>query len=212
MISGKLLLPSGTKVWVEVFPLNVQTTKTALGKAEPHVLSGGSFDTGPFNLPGPGPYRLQLTAHFNGAWQSREVLAAVGSNGTRLPRSALKPDDPEFPQSGGYLEYSRSVNVGELSADLKVIEAVKGAKLAVQGKGRAVDTVAEIVRFFDAPGMEFYPGEWSAEMAADGKWNVSLQHRWGKEQKTANWEYDPQTKQVKYLDPESKMQSWIPAN
>lgn len=212
MIDGKLLLPSGTKVWVELFSLKVQGGKTTLGRAEPHVASGGSFEAGPFNLPGPGQYRVQLTAHFNGAWQSPEVLAAVGSNGTKLPKAALKPDDPEFPQTGGHLEYSRSVKVGELSADLQAIEAVKSAKLFVQGKGRAVDTVAEIVKFFNAPGTEFYPGEWSADLAANGKWKVSLQHRWGKEQKTANWEYDPQTKQVKYLDPESKMLSWIPAN
>jgi hypothetical protein len=199
-------------VWVELFPAKVQVRESPLARAEPHLQAGGVFQAGPFDLPNPGTYRVHVTAHFNGAWQSPGILSAVGSNGTKLPKSALKPDDPEFPQSGGHLDYSGSVNVPELSAELGAVEAVKRAKLFVQGKGQAVDTIAEIVKYFDAPGMEFYPGEWSAQLAADGTWKVSLQHRWGKEQKTANWEYDPRSKRVKYLNPEAKMLSWIPAS
>lgn len=210
-VAGQLLLPAGTALWVEVFDPNVPPGRSLVGESKPHLASGGSFEAGPFNLPRPGRYRVQLTAHFNGAWQSRDVLAVVGSNGTNLPKSALTPDDPEFPQAGGHLEYSGSVNVGELSPELQAIEAVKHAKLFVKGRGQAVDTVGEIVKYFETPGMEFYPGDWSAQIGPDSKWKVSLQHRWGNEQKIANWEYDPHSKQVKYLDPESKMLSWIPA-
>lgn len=211
-VVGSLLLPSGTKLWVEIFPEKPRVGERSLAKSEPRLAVGGFFQAGPFVLPKAGLYRVRLLACFNGVWQSPEVLALVGSSGTKLPKSALEPVDPEFPQSGGRFEYWSSLNVAALSPEHEVIEAVKNAKLLVQGKGQAVDTIAEIVDYFDAPAVEFYPGGWSAEMGADGKWRVSLQHKWGTDEMTANWEYDPSTNRVKYLDPEAKMLSWIPAD
>jgi hypothetical protein len=210
-VTGSLLLPSRTNIWVDLFAEKPKIREQPLGHSESYLGSGGALQAGPFDLPEPGRYRVLVTAYFNGAWQSPEILALVGTSGVKLPKSALEPDDPEFPQSGGHLEYWGSVSVPALSPELKAIQAVKSAKLFVKGKGQAVDTVDEIVKYFDAPGLQFYPGEWSARLGADGTWIVSLQHKWGEEQKTANWECDPRTRRVKYLDPEAKTLSWLPA-
>ena len=88
---------------------------------------------------------------------------------------------------------------------------MKRAKLYVRGKGQAVDTVADIVKFFTAPHTGFHPGAWRAVDLGAGKWRVSLSHRWGSEDKLANWEYNSRSGKVSYLDPEAKMLSWIPA-
>jgi len=209
-IVGSLLLPQDTQVWVELFHEEPTPGDRYFAMSKPSLGPGGSLTAGPFDLPKAGPVWVLLDSRFNGAWQSSEILELVGSGGSRLPASLLVPYDPEFPEAGGYFEHAVSVNVPPLSPEGQAIQAVKSATLFVKGKGQAVDTVAEIVDFFTAPGLEFYPGEWGAEEAPDGKWTVHLQHRWGEDQKTASWEYDPATGTVKYLDPTAKMLSWIP--
>jgi len=220
LLEAKTLLPEGTKVHVEV---SIEASKKEVRRSDgvtagagarlltERVDADGILRAGPYNAPKAGKYCIAFSCYFNGAWQDEDVLALVGNDGLKLPRAALDPLDPEFPDAGGRLEYSGVVIVGGLPPDVVAIEAVKNAKLLVKGKGQAVDTVAQIVAFFDKPHIEFYPGSWSAKQNADGTWNVSLDHKWGNEAKVANWEFNPKTRGVRYLDPEAKMLSWIPA-
>jgi len=212
IVKGKILLPQDTKIVVDVFRANSRKLKDLVGESKTIVGFQNSFSAGPFGIPKAGRYDVEITSYFNGPWQQpAEVIAAVGAEGTKLPRAALVPEDAEFADRGGHVDSVTSVTVPPLPPEFQAIEAVKRSKLFVRGKGQAVDSVADIVKFFAKPGLEFYPGTWSAEKLENAKWKVSLQHRWGKDAKTANWEYDSRTGQVRYLDPEAKMLSWIPS-
>jgi hypothetical protein len=212
VIEGKTLLPRRTKIAIDVYRGNSRKAKDLLGGSKTDVGAQGMISAGPFDVSTTRTIRVNISSYFNGPWeQPVEVIAAVGPDGTKLPIKALTPDDPEFPERGGHIEYEAVLTLPAPSAEYLAIAAVKQAKLFVKGKGQAVDTVGDIVKFFDKPGVEFYPGDWSATNLGDGKWKVSLAHRWGKEQKVANWEYDSRTGRVRYLDPEAKMLSWLPA-
>jgi len=111
-IAGKILLPSTTRIWIEVYPVTGAPQDQLLGRSELYLDPGGTFEAGPFTLSGAGPFRVQVTSYFSRSWQPADVLRAVGQKGTRLPKSALKLDDPRSPIAGGHLEYSGSVTVG----------------------------------------------------------------------------------------------------
>jgi len=111
-VSGRLLLPAGTRIWVEVFSPTATPSDDPIGRAELYLGPSGSFEAGPFNLPGISQCRVQVTSHFSRAWQAPEILAVIGLNGTKLPKSSLKPNSPASPQSGGHLDYSGTLNIG----------------------------------------------------------------------------------------------------
>lgn len=111
-IGGKILLPATTRIWVEVYPSTAGPQEQLLGRSELYLDPGGTFEAGPFKLSGSGPFRVQVTSYFSRSWQQPDVLRAVGQKGTKLPKSALKLDDPRSPIAGGHLEYSGSVTVG----------------------------------------------------------------------------------------------------
>jgi hypothetical protein len=109
-VSGRVLLPAGARIWVEVYPVSSPAGADPMGRSELYLDAGGAFEAGPFKLPA-GTYRVQVTSHFNPSWQRPEVMSLIGPNGSRLPKSALRLRNPAA-QSGGYLEYSGSVTVG----------------------------------------------------------------------------------------------------
>ena len=108
VVDGRLLLPEGTRIWVEVYPATSKTD-TPLDRAELYLEAGGSFQAGPFTLPPASQYRLELTSKFDRNWQPRDVLGLVGPEGTKLPKSALASDNPQAP--GGHLQYSALVTI-----------------------------------------------------------------------------------------------------
>jgi hypothetical protein len=112
VVDGRLLLPAGTRIWVELFSTKSTSSDDPIGRAELYLSPGGSFQAGPFNLPGVSQCRIQVTSHFSRSWQAPEILSVIGLNGAKLPKSALRPNSPSAPQSGGHLEYSATVNVG----------------------------------------------------------------------------------------------------
>jgi hypothetical protein len=111
-IRGKLLLPETTRIWVELFPIKAVVQDEPLGHAELYLDPGGTFEAGPFRVSGSGDFRVQVTSYFNKAWQPTDVLRAVGTKGVKLPKSALKLDNPGTPDVGGHLEYSKTVTIG----------------------------------------------------------------------------------------------------
>jgi len=108
-VSGVLLLPLGTKIWVE----RLSSAGKILAQAETVVGAAGTFSAGPFSDQGKAPktglQNIRVVSHFNDVWQPVAVLAAVGENGKKLPSSALRPYDPAFLNAGGHLEDSRTV-------------------------------------------------------------------------------------------------------
>jgi hypothetical protein len=112
VVDGRLLLPAGTRIWVELFSTQAAPSADPIGRAELYLGPAGSFQAGPFNLPGVTQCRIQVTSHFSRSWQAPEILSVIGLNGTKLPKSSLRPNDPSAPQSGGHFEYTSTVNVG----------------------------------------------------------------------------------------------------
>jgi hypothetical protein len=182
-------------------------------QSEAFVDQTGKFSSRPFSDQGrtlkEGNYRIGIVSHFNGFWQQKAILDLVGKNGAKLPATALKPDDIEFPNEGRHLDEELVIPFPPIPEEIIAIDRVKSSKLRVQGHGQAVNTVEEIVDFFSKnPG--FKPLAWSANKS-DSKWIVTLDCVDGTARKKAKWEFDPKTGNIHYLDPLSKLLSWIPA-
>jgi hypothetical protein len=209
VVSGVVLLPKGTKVWVQ--PLS-SDGKRILTQAETYVGNEGKFSTEPLfsgdgSILKPGPQKVELLSHFTNLWQSSEVLGLVGENGSKLPSAALHPDDPEFPKNGGHLEEELTLSVPPLSMETVAIERVKKARLSVPNKGLSSEPVGKVIAWFDKAGVKSL--DWSAAQES-GRWVVSLDCQDGATRKKARWEYDEATHTVRYLDPLAKTLSWLP--
>lgn len=209
-IRGQVLLPPSTRIWVE----RISSDGRNLGTAKTVVGPNGEFVAGPFSdkgrAPAAGPAKLRFLAHFTTLWQADVVLQAVGTGGSKLPQSALTPDDEEFPTAGGHWMELRDVVFPEIPESVVAIDRVKSAKLTVRGQGASSDSVGAVVDYFaSAPG--FRPIGWSAELV-ESKWVVTLDCMDGSQRKRAQWEYDPSSKSVRYLDPLAKLLSWLPAD
>jgi hypothetical protein len=111
MVTGAMALPLGTRTWVELYAPTAAPGSDPIGRSELYLMSGGAFEAGPFKATG-NQFRVVITSHFNRDWQPRDVLASIGTNGIKLPKSALKLLRPGAPQYGGYLEYSTNITVG----------------------------------------------------------------------------------------------------
>lgn len=97
-----------------------------------------------------GNYGVRLMAYFNGAWQNRDVLAALGGDGGKKPRGKiLKLTDPDVNDSGKMIDALEAMAFPPLSPESKAISAVKSAVLTVPGQGRsATDVEANMDLFF----------------------------------------------------------------
>jgi hypothetical protein len=209
IILGKTKLPKGTKLMIDI-----SRSGSLLGQANVTVNEGGSFSSEPFTNKGKphksGLYKVTITSHFTSIWQSNDVLLQVGKNGAKLPPGQLVPDDPEFPKAGGHLEVSFDITFPGMSPEQQALHTVWEAVLTVQGKGRSADAIKDVVAYF-VKGGGFKPTGWSAKLSSNGVWIVTLNCIDAGEKKQAQWEYNPNTKAVKYLDPLAKLLSWTPS-
>jgi hypothetical protein len=220
-------VPPGTKTRIEI----VRKAGRALKPmdqpgADAIVAPDGSFRASLSNSNGAafaaGTYTVQITAIFNMFWQSVEVLQKAGveldgqgrsglqTNPKALPETPdFKAFDAEFPSAGRYIEVRRDITVPALPSDAAAIEAVKNARLTVQGRGRSDLPVGKSVEWFaSASGLS--QTAWSAVQGAEGKWTVTLDCVDGGKEKRAQWEYNSRTKAVRYLDPLAKTLSYVP--
>ena len=238
-ISGTIRnVPAGTKMWVEIIHEPGGPDKPVSGPEDDHVMvnSDGKFQATivQTSIRDPsgaafrsGTYRIMIESHFSSVWQTTDVLRKAGvgldsqgrsdiyTDPKAIPESPdFKPNDPEFPKAGRYLSVIRDVRLESLPADRAAIEAVKGATLLVQGKGRSSLTVGKSVEWFASlgPSGGFKPIAWSAATGSGGKWIITLDCIDGEKQTKAQWSYDPKSKDVRYLDPAAKTLSYVPVD
>jgi len=208
VILGKAKLPKGT-----ILMIDISRSGPLLGQTKVTVNEEGSFSSEPFtdkNKPHTsGLYKVTITSYFINIWQSDDVLIKVGKNGAKLPPGQLVPDDPEFPKAGGHLEVSFDITFPGLSPELQALQTVKEAILTLPGKGRSADPIKDVVTYFEKAG-GFKATGWSAKQSSNGLWIVTLNCIDAGERKQAQWEFNPRTKTVKYLDPLAKLLSWLP--
>jgi len=221
-------LPAGTKMWVEIIHQPGGPKKPISGPQDDKVIIAvdGRFRANLSNRDGsvfrPGSYTIMITAYFNSGWQTVDVLRKAGVELDSQGRSSVRTDpkaipesldfetdDPEFPKVGRHLKILREVKLGAVTADQAAIDAVTGATLLVQGRGRSRLAVGKSVDLFASMG-GFKPIAWSAALGPDAKWVVTLDCIDGEKQEKAQWSYDQASKVVRYLNPLAKTLSYTP--
>jgi len=135
VISGTTNLPDGLKMWVDVEAghLPLGAPKVVAGDEDVFV-KDGKFNTVPLWLEVPntrftkkgwpksvnvnvrqvpfpaGQFKVHFTAFFNGAWQTREVIAALGGeDGTNLKGKILKATDTDVTDSPKTVDYQQMI-------------------------------------------------------------------------------------------------------
>jgi hypothetical protein len=205
-ISGTTNLPDGLKMWVVLGSKKVQ---------QDAFVRGGQFRSGPLyqNVPVPitGSQPLEFTAMFNGAWQSPEVLALLGEGGKNLHGKIFKLTDPDVIDSGKILEAKFTVSIPPLTPESNAINLVKHAVLTVPGMGRSATDIEENLALFTRRGTGITRAKgWTAVPTGSNVYNVSYDFIDGSGEKQAIWSANIVTKQVKYINEDAKLASWIP--
>jgi hypothetical protein len=112
-IDGRLLLPAGARIWVDVYSAAAASSADPIDRAELYLSANGTFEAGPFKVPpADSQLRVLITSYFTMSWQPAEVLSLVGLGGMKLPRDALRLDRPNAPGMGAHLEESQTVPIG----------------------------------------------------------------------------------------------------
>ncbi|HTB21455.1 MAG TPA: serine/threonine-protein kinase [bacterium] len=215
ILSGVVSLPPDTELSVTLRPF---MSKKIIGQSKGIVGERGKFLTEGFtNVGAPweyGKYDVDVVAYFSQGVQPAPVLSVVGEKGLNLqPSQDLRPNDEEFPDAGVHLQAARSVTfMAELEDDGndpgRAIQAVRQATLDVKGKGLSADNIDGCLAMFKSGG-GFDPMGWSAVFKTP-VWVVTLNYLNGGKSDTCDWSFDPRSKEVRYLDPKSKMLSWTP--
>jgi hypothetical protein len=213
-IIGQAKLPKGTKLMIDIGLGN-----RLVGQSTVFLNDGGNFKSESFTAGGKphpaGTYKVTIVSYFTKIWQNSEVIAKVGENGILLPQALLSPDDPEFPNAARHLEASFNVvfskiSIPDITSEQQAIKVVQDSILEIPGSGRSADPIKNVVAYFEKAG-GFKALKWSAKIGTNGTWIISLDCMDAGKQKQAQWEYNPKTKSVKYLDPLAKLLSWLPA-
>lgn len=238
VISGTTNLPDGLKLWVEVeeghLPLGAPKS---IASDDNVYVADGKFTTKPLwlavpntlftrkgwpagvevdfrNRPFPArPYKVHFTSYFNGAWQSREVLAVLGGDGGKSLKGAiLKSTDPDVIDSDNIVDYYQAISFPELSQEAKAISIVRGAVMTVPDSGRSTGDVQAVVDLYmNSPGLKVAKG-WGARSTGASEFEVSfdfINGQLGEQQ--ALWNADTKTGKVKYINSNAKEFSWAPS-
>lgn len=221
LVTADVALPDGTAIMVDFGPTGAKNT-VAHDKVK---VSAGSIRTASFSNKGrpwlTGDYSASFLCRFDAGWQSPAVLSQTGENGSRLPRAALRPIDPDLPAAKqDHLEmgYRFNLHLGDIGEDEKAIDRVKTARLSVPDRtpSQSNDPVEGVVKLFadmPAPRRQDQPMKlqgWSAKKGDDGTWVVTLAFVDNGESKRAEWSFSPRNGQVHYVNHEAKLLSWSP--
>ena len=98
-------------------------------------------------------FKVRFQAYFNAAWQSQDVIAALGGEGGKA-KWKLKAKDPDVVDSQKTLDDLRTVDFPMISPKANAISLVRGAILTVPGLGRSAgDIQANVDLFMSSPGL-----------------------------------------------------------
>lgn len=237
VISGTTNLPDNLKMWVEVesgrLPLGAPNV---VASDDDVLIKDRKFNTVPLWLEVPntrftkkgwpksvkvqvrekpfpaGQYKVHFEGFFNGAWQTKEVLAVLGNEeGKNLKGQILKATDTDVIDSPKSLDYRQMVSFAPLNPEAKAIALVRAAILTVPGKGRSAgDIQANLDLYLDSPEMRLGK-EWNAEAKTPTTYEVSYDFINGSEgEQQATWIANLTTKEVKYVNENAKIFSWTP--
>jgi hypothetical protein len=182
-------------------------------------VKNGQFRSGPLYQAVPSPITgsqpLEIIAYFNAAWQSRDVLTAVGSGGKNLQGKLFKLTDPDVVDSDKILDVKFTIPLpppAPVSADARAIAIVKHATLTVPGQGRSATDIEHNLKLFMTPGTGVTPAKgWGAIASGPNLYNVSFDFTDGVNgERQAIWSVNTATKQVKYVNEAAKTFSWTP--
>jgi|GEM_PF-1950083 len=205
VIVGTTNLPDGTKLGAEL----------AGGQDyDIHVAEGAFRSTGftDHGRPLPaGSRKVRILAYFNEAWQSPEVLSAVGKGGGRLNGPFIQLEDPGVVDSAKILDAKLTVQLPPISAEGAALDLVKRAVLTVDGKRSATDVQTNVALFMKAPGLQPAKG-WTVSGEGGSKYLISYSFVDGEQgEQSATWEANTATKSVRYVNEAAKNFSWSPA-
>lgn len=235
-MQGATNLPDGLKVWIDIpdiewkEPFKDFQGKQRLAPTNPKdselVVSQGIVRTKPLfaskqtAIP-PGQHSFHVLAYFNGAWQSKEVLALVGEGGTRLKGKIFKKEDPDVVDSDLILDYSTRVEVPPVtiqntptpmdSNSNAALKLVQKTVLSTPENGRSSMNVGDGVRFMMSPGTGMRENKgWSVRDEGDN-YNVIFNFINGAQgEDEAIWSVNKNSKAVRYVNKNAKIFSWIP--
>jgi hypothetical protein len=227
VVTGHTNLPDGMKIGVEVGLGKYRMTddflkipwKTGLLAQDLQiVISGGRFRSvglrsGQTHIPA-GKYHVHFLAHFNGAWQTPEILAIAGRGGGNFHGPLFKLEEPDVIDSDKMLDYVATLdvpNTPDPSKEQAAVELVKNATLVVDGS-RSSMTVADGFSFYTKDPEIRVGSGWSAHQSEGNTFLVSLSFIDGKVgEDHAVWSVDLSSRKVKYVNKAAKAFSWIPA-
>jgi hypothetical protein len=237
VISGTTNLPDGLKMSIEVergrLPLGAPK---AVASDDAVIVKDGKFASAPLWLQVPntrftksgwprgvsvdmrdvpfpqGKFKVHLSSYFNGAWQTPEVLSAIGGeDGKRLKGKILTATDPDVIDSPKIVDYRLTLPFPAITPSAVAVNLVRGAILTVPGEGRSAgDVQANIDLYMISPGLGTAEG-WMATTKGRGVFDVSYGFVDGnKGRQQAIWTVNTSTGQVKYLNEYAKLFSWTP--
>ena len=205
-ISGTTNFPDGMKMGV------VLGTKNAQRQA---IVRDGQFRSGPFydeEVPMTGNQPLEIVAYFTAAWQSKDVLAALGEGGKNLQGKLIKLTDPDVIDSDKMLDAKFTVSLPLVVPEMNAINVVKHAVLTVPGKGRSAKDIEQNLAYFMTAASGITAGKgWSATPSGPNTYNVVFDFKDARNgEKQAIWSVNTVTDTVRYVNEAAKLFSWTP--
>ncbi len=238
VVFGTTNLPEGLKLWV-----NVEEGKLPLGAPksvagdENVIVHQGKFTTQPLWMAVPNTrftktgwpstvnvkdrevpfparaFKVHFESYFNGAWQSKDIIAAVGGEGAKpLKGKIIKAENPDVIDSSKTVDYTPSLTFPPLSPEGKATSLVRAAIMTVPDQGRSTGDVQAVVDMFMAsPGLKAAKG-WDAKKDGLTTYSVSFDFINGSQgEQQALWQADLATGKVKYVNENGKLFSWAPS-
>ena len=167
VVSGTTNLPDGLKMWVEVedgsLPLGAARV---VASDDAVIVKSGQFASAPLWLSVPntrftrkgwpkgievddrlkpfpeGKFKVHFESYFNSAWQSPEVLTALGGeDGKKLSGPILKETDADVIDSPKIVDYLQTLSFPPISPGATAINLVRAAILTVPDEGRSTGDI-----------------------------------------------------------------------
>jgi hypothetical protein len=237
VISGTTNLPDGLKMWIEVQEGRLPLGAPKVVASDDNVIvKDGKFVSNPLWLAVPntrftrkgwpknievnnrlkpfpeGKFKVHFESMFNGAWQTSQVLTALGGeDGKKLKGLILRATDADVIDSPMAVDYLLTLPVPPIPPGAKAINLVRAAILTVPGNGRSAgDVQANVDLFISSPGLSAGKG-WTARAKSPAFYYVSYDFIDGdKGEQQALWTANLTTGEVKYENKYGKMFSWTP--